>query len=254
MEKVKKTKSKIISLIVFLCVALIAGTGTSLAYFTDVKEYESVYSAGNVKIELTEAEVKQDGSGNYVLDDTKPRLQAGEIEENTIHTYGRLFPGLNIHKDPTVKNTGSEDAWIAMKIIITDGVGDIHKIFGYQGSPDIDIELLLQGGLLDKQVIVDTWNGIYDVCVAKDGSYAMAQIATDGVYEFYFFMLNPKQTGEEVMIFDTLVVNPYLENVHMQELVELKIEVQAFAVQTFGFSSCYDAMQGAFSSHFEKCR
>lgn len=253
MKKSNKTKSKLISLIVFLCIALIAGTGTSLAYFTDVKEFESVYSVGNVYIELTEAEVKQDEVGNWVKDDTQPRLQAESIEQNTIHTYGRLFPGLTVHKDPIVKNTGTEDAWIAMKIVVDDGVGDIHNVFGYEFSPAIDIELLLKGGLFDVPVIVDDWNGIEDVCIANDGSYAMAQIVDSGVYEFYFFMLNPTVSGQEILLFDTLYVNPYLTNTDMQELAQLKIDVQAFAVQKFGFSSCYEAMREAFSSHFDKC-
>ena len=250
MKNTKITKTKLISLLVSICVAVIACASTSLAYFTDVKEYESVYTTGNVYIELTEGEVKKDDKGNWVLDDSKPRLKAEDIEENTIHSYGRLFPGLSIHKDPTVKNVGTEDAWLAMKIIISDGVGDIHNVFGYYESPLIDIELFLTGGLLDKPVSVDDWNGLEDVCIATDGSFVMAQIVNNGNYEFYFFMLNKTQPGFEVTLFETLKMHPLLTNNEMKEFVQFKIDVQAFAVQAFGFSSCYDAMKAAFTTHF----
>ena len=254
MKKSKISKIKFFAFILSVCVAVIACTRTSLAYFTDVKEYETIYTAGNVYVELTEAEVKQDSMGNWVKDDSRPRLKAEEIEENTIHSYGRLFPGITIHKDPTVRNVGTEEAWIAMKIIVTDGVGDIHNVFGYEYSEGIDIELFLHGGLFDAPVTVDAWNGMEDVCIANDGSFVMLQFVSDGAYEFYFFMLEEKQPGDEIMLFDTLTMSPYLTNTQMQELMQLKIEVQAFGVQTFGFLSCYQAMRAAFASHFDKCQ
>jgi hypothetical protein len=83
----------------------------------------------------------------------------------------------------------------------------------------------------------------------------MVQIANraDGVYEFYFFMLKAAQKGDKTVLFDTMLIEPEWDNAQMRELVDLKIKVQAFAVQTFGFESCFDAMKGAFSTHFVNC-
>jgi hypothetical protein len=50
-----------------------------------------------------------------------------------------------------------------------------------------------------------------------------------------------------------MLIEPEWDNAQMRELVDLKIKVQAFAVQTFGFESCFDAMKGAFSTHFVNC-
>ena len=164
--------------------------------------------------------------------------------------YGRIFPGQTIAKDPTVKNTGEDSAYVCVKVIIEDGSRDIHKIFGYEGYDEIDIESLLGGGLLGERVHVGTWNGIADVCY--NDNYAMVQVAVrvNDAYEFYFFILNPLEKGDEVTVFDTMIIDPMLSNTDMLELAELKITVQAFAVQQFGFDDCFSAMNGAFEDHF----
>ncbi len=250
----KLTKAKFITLILVLCITLAATAGGSIAYFTDFREETNVFTAGIVEIEMTEAAVKSDVFGNLIEDPEQDRIVGGELDNATVHDYGVIFPGQQIYKDPTIKNVGNTNAWIAAKIIITDGVGDIHNLYGYnETDSQIDIEGLLVGGLLDERVRVGDWNGIANVCYNE--RYAMAQVSSraDGCYEFYFFMLEKMSEGEEVTIFDTMYVDSIFDNADIQELVQLNIVIQAFAVQAFGFNSCYDAMREAFGEHFEKC-
>ena len=70
------------------------------------------------------------------------------------------------------------------------------------------------------------------------------------IQKFYFFILNPLEKGDEVTVFDTMIIDPMLSNTDMLELAELRITVQAFAVQQFGFDDCFSAMNGAFEDHF----
>ncbi|MBO5479909.1 MAG: hypothetical protein J6A63_01810 [Clostridia bacterium] len=238
----------------FVLLLSIMLTGGTLAYFTDSREDISVFTAGNVYITLTEAEVQADAVGNLVEDPSKDRIEGAELgAEETIKDYGKIYPGQTIYKDPTITNTGDNGAWIAAKVVVSDGRGDIHKLMGYYGVDFIDIEVLLHGGLLDEYIHVGAWNGIQNVC--HNDNYAMVQVAdrANGVYEFYFFMLKATQKGDEIVLFDTMSIVPEWDNAQMCELVDLKIKVQAFAVQTFGFESCFDAMKGAFATHFEKC-
>ncbi len=241
-------KIKVISSVLILCVAIAAFTGVTFAYFSDIKQTTNTYTAGNVYIELSEAAVKSDAVGNLVEDTTLPRILATEM--GSVRDYGRIYPGQTLHKDPTVKNVGTENAWIAAKIIISDGEGDIRNVMGYPGMNAIDIEILLGGGLLDETVHVGTWNGFDNVC--HNDRYAMVQIPnpTDGKYEFYFFMLEKFATGDSVELFDTLSIPDEWNNGEIKELVELEIKIQACAVQDFGFETCYDAMLGAFASQF----
>lgn len=254
MKRIKLRKLHIVAIVLVLSVSMIAATGGTLAYFTDDREMTNIFTAGNVYISLTEAEVKNDGAGNLIEDTDKPRVQGVAIDstEDVKHNYGTLYPGKIIHKDPTIKNTGGDPAWIAAKIIITDGNGDINKLYGFPNSEYIDIKLLLSGGLLGEDVHVGTWNGLHDV--NYNGNYAMVQVpdAANGVYEFYFFILNQCEKDAEIELFDTMEIFPEFDSTDMKELAGLEITVQAFAVQTFGFENVYFAMTRAFPDHFGK--
>ena len=92
--------------------------------------------------------------------------------------------------------------------------------------------------------------GIKNACY--NDRYAMVQVANarDGVYEFYFFFNTALETGESILLFDTMEVDPLFTNSDMQEFANLEITVQAFAVQTIGFDGAYAAMCRAFPEHF----
>jgi len=252
--KLTGLKLKMLAFILSIAACIVAVAGGTVAYFTDSKETNNVYTAGSIHISLTEAAVKLDAAGNLIEDTESPRVVGTAIGPGSpVIDHGYLFPGKTIHKDPTIENTGNSSAWVAFKVIISDGLGNIHDLIGYYGNEDIDIELLLTGGLLDESVHVGTWEGISDV--AYNANYAMVQAAdpTLGVYEFYFFMLAPLAPGDSVTAFDTMFIDPLFSGQDMEEFRDLKLTVQAFAVQKFGFSSCYAAMTTAFGEHFEGC-
>ena len=254
----KMIKSNILTVTLIALVVIIATASTSIAYFSDNKEMANVFTAGNVYISLTEAAVKSDGTGNLVEDTSTPRVQGVAIDsaEGVTNDYGTLFPGKTMHKDPTIQNTGDDPAWIAAKIIITDGSGDINKLYGYENSQMIDIKDMLDGApdttLLGGSARVGLWNGIEDV--RYNDMHAMVQVAdtTNGVYEFYFFLNAALLPGEEIVLFDTMTIDPTFSNAQMQERANLEITVQAFAVQTYGFESSYAAMCRAFPQYFNK--
>ena len=130
---------------IFLCVALvaIAVVGASLAYFTDTKSAANTFTVGNVKIDLLESslhrenagiangatsdselwsDVAKDGSGNtskYKAGDTF--YTDAQIEENAAEYTCEnvpLIPGRSYHKMPYVKNTGKNDAYIRIRVMI----------------------------------------------------------------------------------------------------------------------------------------
>lgn len=233
---------------VLLSIFLVMLVTTTIAYFTDKKVVTNTFVAGNVELVLSEAAVKADSLGNYVVDTEKPRVFG--TADSAVHNYGKIYPGQSVFKDPTVTNTGNTAEWVAVKVILTDGAGDLTKVIGYEGFEEIDIELLLTGGLLDEKVHFGQWNGIENVCY--NDRYVMIQQSNEaeGVYEFYFLMLQPVQPGDSVLIFDQLIFPTEWNNAEMQELAELKIQVQAFGAQTFGLTSCLEAMTTAFPEHF----
>lgn len=246
----KLSKLNVIALALVACVAIIATAGGSIAYFSDNKEITNTFTAGNVYISLTESAVVRNAAGNLVADPTQPRVEGVAIDdaENVVVNHGNLYPGMTIDKDPTIKNTGSERAFVAAKVIITGD--DILYALADASGLSIDIEELLKGGLLDETIHIGEWNGIASVC--HNDNYAMVQVAdtANGVYEFYFFMKNAFDAGESVCLFNQMRIDPMYGNVEMAALSDLSLTVQAYAVQTFGFGNCYDAMIAAFEEEF----
>lgn len=234
---------------ILLAVFVIMFVGVTVAYFSDNEQSASVLTAGNVKITLSEAAVKTDDMGNLVEDTDKPRIFGAE-QETVIKDYGKIYPGQTIFKDPTVTNTGDAAEWVAIKVTLTDGAGDLTKIIGYDGYQEIDIERLLSGGLLEEHVDFGDWNGFEDVCY--NDRYAMIQVAdaAAGEYNFYFLMLQPLEVGDSVLVFDRIVINKMWNNSYMQHLTDLKINIRAYGVQTLQLESCLKAMTSAFPEHF----
>ena len=145
-----------------LCVALlaVAVVGASLAYFTDTKSATNTFTVGNVKIDLIESKYHREGNDNsgdtsipdpthkVVADDGMKYVTTGhtmftndEIKADAaqysdyIGKHGRnMVPGRNFAKCPYVINTGANDAYIRIRVMIphdgdVDNGGIINAMF-----------------------------------------------------------------------------------------------------------------------------
>lgn len=91
-------KKKIVTLALVIALLAIVVAGASLAYFTDTQSAENVFTMGNVDIELNEPDW---------TDPTNPITEGAK-------------PGIEYPKDPYIKNVGDTDAWVRMKVEISD--------------------------------------------------------------------------------------------------------------------------------------
>ena len=128
---------------IFLCVALvaIAVVGASLAYFTDTKSATNTFTVGNVKIDLIESRYHRQGSGGsgdtsipsptrtasgmqYVTDgatiftDDEIKTDAANYSAYIGERGKNMVPGKNIAKCPYVINTGDNDAYVRIRVMI----------------------------------------------------------------------------------------------------------------------------------------
>ena len=142
---------------IFLCVALlaIAIVGASLAYFTDTKSATNTFTVGNVKIDLIESKFHREGNDNsgdttipdptntasgmqYVTDGHKA-FTDDEIKEDAT-TYQaeylavkgqNMVPGRGVAKCPYVVNTGANDAYIRIRVMVPSEANndfiDVHS-------------------------------------------------------------------------------------------------------------------------------
>ena len=129
--------------VIFLCVALaaIAIVGASLAYFTDTKSAKNTFTVGNVKIDLIESRYHREGNDNsgdtsipdptqtasgmkYVTDghkaftDEEIKADAEKYSEYIGERGKNMVPGRNFAKCPYVVNTGSNDAYVRIRVMI----------------------------------------------------------------------------------------------------------------------------------------
>ena len=128
---------------IFLCAALvaIAVVGASLAYFTDTKSATNTFTVGNVKIDLIESRYHRQGSGGsgdtsipsptrtasgmqYVTDgatiftDDEIKTDAANYSAYIGERGKNMVPGKNIAKCPYVINTGANDAYVRIRVMI----------------------------------------------------------------------------------------------------------------------------------------
>ena len=128
---------------IFLCVALvaIAIVGASLAYFTDTKTATNTFTVGNVKIDLIESRYHRQGSGSSgdttiptpnqtasgmkyvsngatIFTDDEIKADAANYSEYIAKRGKNMVPGKNIAKSPYVINTGANDAFIRIRVMI----------------------------------------------------------------------------------------------------------------------------------------
>ena len=156
-RKSQPVKKKL--LVLSLCVALaaIAIAGASLAYFTDTKSATNTFTVGNVKIDLIESRYHREGNDNsgdtdipdptqtasgmkYVTDghkaftDEEIKADAEKYSEYIAERGKNMVPGRNFAKCPYVVNTGANDAYVRIRVMIphdgdVDNGGIINAMF-----------------------------------------------------------------------------------------------------------------------------
>ena len=142
-------KKKIVALCLCVALAVVAIGGATLAYFTDTAAKTNTFTVGNVKIVLLESNLHRENAG-YPNGTTEDQLDPKNAElwsdvakagsnntnpykagdtfytdaqiEADAATYNctdvKLNPGQSYHKMPYVKNTGANDAYIRIRIMI----------------------------------------------------------------------------------------------------------------------------------------
>ena len=143
------TKKRFVAILLCMTLVALAAIGATFAYLTSTDSVTNTFTVGNVKIKLIESslhrenagypngttetqlnpdnselwsDVTKEGSGNtskYKAGDTfytDAQIEANAAEYKCENV--KLLPGESYHKMPYVKNTGSEDAYIRIRVMI----------------------------------------------------------------------------------------------------------------------------------------
>lgn len=137
------TKKRFVAILLCVTLVALAAIGATFAYLTSTDSVTNTFTVGNVKIDLIESSLHREnagvangatstselwsnveklGSGNtskYKAGDTfytDAQIEANAAEYK--HENIKLLPGESYHKMPYVKNIGTEDAYIRIRVMI----------------------------------------------------------------------------------------------------------------------------------------
>ena len=195
---------------IFLCVALvaIAVVGASLAYFTDTDSATNTFTVGNVKIDLIESRYHREGndnSGDTTIPDPTHKVTADdgmkyvttghtmftdeEIKEDA-KTYqndylavkgANMVPGRGVAKCPYVVNTGANDAYIRIRVMVPSAANN-------------DFVAVKDGGVITNQwcsscigqgEFIDGKGGGWNRAGARHGSFTPPRFSRSCVQEYH---------------------------------------------------------------------
>ena len=121
----KKKLTLVVTCIVLVAAMVIGGT---LAYFTDTDDAKNTFTVGNVKIDLIEEERDGNGGKQNFTQDKKlyPIVGSAQGEKDAL---GMPTAKNYVDKMVTIKNTGSEKAYIRAYFAIPSALDDGYETF-----------------------------------------------------------------------------------------------------------------------------
>ena len=221
-----KTRSK--ALLLSLCAVLLVAASVlgTMAYLTDTQTVTNTFTVGSVAIALNEADVKPDGS--YETDHNK------RVHGNEYH----LLPGHTYIKDPTVTvNAGSEDAYVRM-IVTVENIDQLMNALPESGTT---AKYYGTDGTFLLQMLCGGWNP--DIWQYE--GYNESSDRKTGNYEFRYYQAVAKSINATVLddLFETITVPGEIDNDHIAYLKDVKIIVNAHAIQADGFANADEAWE-----------
>lgn len=226
-------KKKLIALCLIVVLAAVAVVGGSLAYFTDKDQETNVFTTGKIDIDLIE-----------------------QFPEN------KLMPGLDVQKEITVKNEGTEDTYVrihfAVPAILDSGSEDLPQFAAYNNT--------LHWNFSSESLEDGKWNWNADKDGANypgnGGNWNMYQTTVaheiDGktynvVYNVYVATFETALEPTEVtappavnkVYLDTSVTQEQMDTI-LAELGEIRVLVFAEGGQTATFNDAYTALNTQF--------
>ena len=224
-------KKKILAMCLCVAMLAIAIVGGTLAYFTDTDTETNVFTTGDVDIDLIE-----------VFD-----------AENA-----KLLPGIDIQKEVTIENTGSESAYVRVHVafpaILDNGTPELaaykntlHWNFTKESVQEGQWSQLQNKDQVGPNANYPNWPG-------NGGTYNTYTTEVDGIpYNVYVITyetaLAAGATTETPAInkvyLDAAVTNEQMTGI-IDELSEIKVLVFAEGGQEAGFTDAYTALNTQF--------
>ena len=260
----KKKTILVAAIAVMLVAALVVG-GT-LAYFTDTKSADNVFTVGNVKIDLIEQQRQLGENGNKTTDleafqqnqHLYPIVGSAQGEKDAL---GMPTAKNYVDKMVTIQNTGSEKAYIRAYFAIPSALDDGYETF----NAGLNVLHFNFGNTVENGVVTSTEGKEWQWTHGSKWNYFETTI--DGIkynvyYADYYKALDAGATTEQLIqgvyldkTFDMKNGTPYAFGKAFEvdegwNWNNVTCPVFAVAVQAEGFNSASAAMDAAFGANY----
>lgn len=252
-------KKKIIALCLVVALALTAVVSGSLAYFTDTDNADNTFAVGNVKIKLIEQQRGENGLEAFEQNKKLyPIVGSAQGEKDE---YGMPVAKNYVDKMVTIKNTGSEDAYIRAYFAIPSALDDGYETFN-AGMNVLHFNF-------GNKVVDGTVSSTYGVewNWQHDGKWNYFETEIDGIkynvyYADYYQTVAADATTEQFVqgvyldkSFDMKDGKPYAFGKAFEvdanwDWSKVNCPVFAVACQAAGFDSAEDAITAAFGANY----
>ena len=257
-------KKKIVALALVFVMLAVAVTSATLAYLTDNDSAVNTFTVGHVKIELIEQQRGENGLEPF--EQSKKLLPIVGSAQGEKDEYGMPVASNYVDKMVTVKNTGTEDAFIRVYFAIPSALDDGYETFNAGKN-------VLHFNFGNKEV-----NGKWTTTEGTDwiwtheGKWNYFETTIDGVaYNVYFADYNTKVAAGETtsqalsgvyldksvnfttdeqgnLVCEAFNKGPITTDFDWKDGV--KFPVFAVACQAEGFTSATEAMTEAYGAKF----
>lgn len=199
----KKTKA-------ILCTVAVVGViGVSgiIAYLTDTDTASNKFTIGQVKIELQEPTWDN----------------ANDADKDGIPDYAEtIVPNATIAKDPQVKNVGSNDAYIYLKVTVP-----VKSVI----TANSDGTLVNDGVAQPTQLFTYTKNTSWQEITSKRTTNTNETTGEVESYTYvYYYNTKVAPNATTATLFDTVTFANVIEG--QIDLTEHQIDIQAYAIQS----------------------
>lgn len=228
-------KKKIFAMSLIAVLAAVAVIGTTLAYFTDTDAKSNVFVSGNVEIELIENFGDNDADTPEKLLPSTGSAQAGTLQNGIV-------------KEVSVKNTGSEVAYVRVHIAIPSILDN--------GNPEFDAgKNVLHFNFSGESVGEGKWDWSKTTGAVYTGDWNYYTTTVDGIsYNVYVVtygtaLVSGQETPEKAMTqvyLDSKTSNEAVASYNEELGSNWQIKVLSEGVQAEGFVDAYEALNAAF--------
>lgn len=229
------SKRKITLLALSLCMVAILAVGGTMAYFTDTDKADNTFVTGNVEIDL----IEKFGDNNP---DTPEKLlpATGSAQAGTLKN--------GITKEVSVKNTGSEDAYVRVHIAIPSILDDGADTFNAGNNK-------LHFNFATASVAAGQWNWSKSTGEPTTGDWNYYTTTVDGIsYNVYVVTYEtalPADATTATQAMNQVYLDSRTTNADIDAYIEAlgenwHILVVAEGTQAAGFENAYDALNTSF--------